>query len=64
MIFIRNYLIDIKLGMFRKRKSVWNRWIEFRFRGTFWKFARIGQRKSQYVALFCLGMAFSVLFWQ
>ncbi|CAF1378152.1 unnamed protein product [Rotaria magnacalcarata] len=34
------------------------------FRGTFWKFARIGQRKSQYVSLFCLAMAFSVLFWQ
>ncbi|CAF4550371.1 unnamed protein product, partial [Rotaria sp. Silwood2] len=34
------------------------------FRGTFWKFARIGQRQSQYVSIFCLGMALSVLFLQ
>ncbi|KAK9711057.1 Protein of unknown function (DUF1242) [Popillia japonica] len=30
--------------------------------GTFWKCARIGERKSPYVAIFCLGMAFSILF--
>ncbi|GJQ85832.1 hypothetical protein Trydic_g15298 [Trypoxylus dichotomus] len=30
--------------------------------GTFWKCARIGERKSPYIAVFCLGMAFSILF--
>ncbi|XP_077290478.1 transmembrane protein 167A-like protein ksh [Arctopsyche grandis] len=31
--------------------------------GTFWKCARIGERKSPYVAVSCLLMAFSILFW-
>ena len=31
--------------------------------GTFWKFARVGERKSPYVAVSCLCMAFSILFW-
>ncbi|KAG7198133.1 hypothetical protein KM043_005552 [Ampulex compressa] len=31
--------------------------------GTFWKCARIGERKSPYVAFSCLLMAFSILFW-
>jgi len=31
--------------------------------GTFWKCARIGERKSPYVAVCCLAMALSVLFW-
>ena len=30
--------------------------------GTFWKFARVGERLSPYVALFCIGMAFHTLF--
>ena len=30
--------------------------------GTFWKFARIGERLSPYVALSCVGMAFHTLF--
>ncbi|XP_065169960.1 protein kish [Atheta coriaria] len=30
--------------------------------GTFWKFARIGERKSPYIAASCLIMAFSLLF--
>jgi hypothetical protein len=30
--------------------------------GTFWKFARIGERLSPYVALACIGMAFHTLF--
>ncbi|CAH1381035.1 unnamed protein product, partial [Tenebrio molitor] len=30
--------------------------------GTFWKCARIGERKSPWVAVACLVMAFSVLF--
>uniref|UniRef100_A0A0B6YTF4 Protein kish n=1 Tax=Arion vulgaris TaxID=1028688 RepID=A0A0B6YTF4_9EUPU len=30
--------------------------------GTFWKFARIGERKSPYVAFCCVAMAFSILF--
>ncbi|XP_015603661.1 protein kish-A [Cephus cinctus] len=33
------------------------------FLGTFWKCARIGERKSPYVAISCLFMAFSILFW-
>ncbi|KAL2712219.1 protein kish-A, partial [Vespula squamosa] len=33
------------------------------FLGLFWKSARIGERKSPYVALSCLFMAFSILFW-
>lgn len=31
--------------------------------GIFWKFARIGERLSPYVALCCIAMGFSVLFW-
>ncbi|XP_037039429.1 protein kish [Bradysia coprophila] len=31
--------------------------------GTFWKLARIGERKSPYVAVCCLFMAATVLFW-
>lgn len=34
-----------------------------RMMGTFWKLARIGERKSQYVAVACIGMAMSILFW-
>ncbi|CAH8867812.1 unnamed protein product [Trichobilharzia szidati] len=30
--------------------------------GLFWKCARIGERKSPYVAVCCLGMACAVLF--
>ncbi|RWS18021.1 protein kish-A-like protein, partial [Dinothrombium tinctorium] len=30
--------------------------------GTFWKCARIGERKSPYVAVCCVIMAFSILF--
>ena len=30
--------------------------------GTFWKFARVGERLSPYVAVFCIGMAFHTLF--
>lgn len=30
--------------------------------GTFWKFARIGERLSPYVCVACCMMAFSVLF--
>ncbi|XP_065211055.1 protein kish-A [Planococcus citri] len=30
--------------------------------GTFWKLARIGERKSPYVAACCVIMAFSILF--
>ncbi|XP_036148591.1 protein kish-A isoform X1 [Monomorium pharaonis] len=33
------------------------------FQGTFWKCARIGERKSPYVAFCCVCMAFSILFW-
>ncbi|CAL8250619.1 unnamed protein product [Boreogadus saida] len=32
--------------------------------GIFWKCARIGERKSPWVAAFCIGMAFSILFMQ
>ncbi|KAA0197747.1 Protein kish [Fasciolopsis buskii] len=32
------------------------------FLGLFWKCARIGERKSPYVALCCVVMAFAVLF--
>ncbi|EDW06113.2 protein kish [Drosophila mojavensis] len=31
--------------------------------GTFWKLARIGERKSPWVGAACLLMAFTVLFW-
>ncbi|XP_031626343.1 protein kish [Contarinia nasturtii] len=31
--------------------------------GTFWKLARIGERKSPYVAVCCIMMAASILFW-
>lgn len=30
--------------------------------GIFWKCARIGERKSPYVAVCCVAMAFSILF--
>ncbi|RWS30909.1 protein kish-A-like protein, partial [Leptotrombidium deliense] len=30
--------------------------------GIFWKCARIGERKSPYVALCCITMAFTILF--
>ncbi|XP_026288103.1 protein kish-A [Frankliniella occidentalis] len=33
------------------------------FLGTFWKCARIGERKSPYVAACCVIMALSLLFW-
>ncbi|KAK9300005.1 hypothetical protein QLX08_007206 [Tetragonisca angustula] len=33
------------------------------FQGTLWKCARIGERKSPYVAVGCLIMAFNILFW-
>ncbi|XP_053557443.1 protein kish-A isoform X1 [Bombina bombina] len=32
--------------------------------GIFWKCARIGERKSPYVAVCCVVMAFSILFMQ
>ncbi|GAB6028539.1 hypothetical protein CHUAL_002686 [Chamberlinius hualienensis] len=32
-------------------------------KGTFWKCARIGERKSPYVAISCVMMAFTILFW-
>uniref|UniRef100_A0AAY5KZ93 Protein kish n=1 Tax=Esox lucius TaxID=8010 RepID=A0AAY5KZ93_ESOLU len=32
------------------------------FLGIFWKCARIGERKSPYVAVCCVVMAFSILF--
>ncbi|KDR23494.1 hypothetical protein L798_08698, partial [Zootermopsis nevadensis] len=31
--------------------------------GTLWKCARIGERKSPFVAVSCFMMAFSILFW-
>ncbi|CAD7084699.1 unnamed protein product [Hermetia illucens] len=31
--------------------------------GIFWKLARIGERKSPYVACACVLMALSILFW-
>uniref|UniRef100_UPI00358E9825 protein kish-A n=1 Tax=Myxine glutinosa TaxID=7769 RepID=UPI00358E9825 len=34
------------------------------FLGIFWKCARIGERKSPYVAICCMAMAFSILFMQ
>ncbi|EEB15992.1 conserved hypothetical protein, partial [Pediculus humanus corporis] len=33
------------------------------FMGTFWKCARIGERKSPYVAFSCILMANAILFW-
>merc|ERR1712071_673872 len=33
------------------------------FLGMFWKCARIGERKSQYVAVACVMMAVNILFW-
>lgn len=33
------------------------------FLGVFWKCARIGERKSQYVAVACVMMAVNILFW-
>ncbi|CAH1961677.1 unnamed protein product [Acanthoscelides obtectus] len=32
------------------------------FLGTFWKCARIGERKSPWVSVFCIIMAVSILF--
>ncbi|XP_044768566.1 protein kish-A-like [Neomonachus schauinslandi] len=32
--------------------------------GIFWKCTRIGERKSPYIAVFCVVMAFSILFIQ
>jgi len=34
------------------------------FPGIFWKCARIGERKSPWVAVFCVAMALNELFWQ
>ncbi|XP_075748161.1 transmembrane protein 167A-like protein ksh [Rhipicephalus microplus] len=31
--------------------------------GVFWKCARIGERKSPWVAVCCIAMALSILFW-
>ncbi|XP_078577780.1 protein kish-A [Branchiostoma floridae x Branchiostoma japonicum] len=31
--------------------------------GIFWKCARIGERKSPYVAVCCIAMAIGILFW-
>ncbi|XP_052867508.1 protein kish [Anopheles bellator] len=31
--------------------------------GLCWKFARVGERKSPYISVGCLAMAFSLLFW-
>ncbi|XP_076029616.1 transmembrane protein 167A-like protein ksh [Oratosquilla oratoria] len=31
--------------------------------GTFWKMARIGERKSPWVAAACIFMAVNILFW-
>lgn len=36
--------------------------ISFRLLGIFWKCARIGERKSPYVAVCCIAMAISILF--
>lgn len=36
--------------------------MNFRLLGTFWKCARIGERKSPYVAFCCIVMAASILF--
>ncbi|EFX70219.1 hypothetical protein DAPPUDRAFT_61481, partial [Daphnia pulex] len=33
------------------------------FLGLFWKSARIGERKSQYIAAACVLMAVNILFW-
>ncbi|XP_076331841.1 transmembrane protein 167A-like protein ksh [Tachypleus tridentatus] len=33
------------------------------FLGIFWKCARIGERKSPWVAVCCIAMAVSTLFW-
>ncbi|KAK4027651.1 hypothetical protein OUZ56_016698 [Daphnia magna] len=33
------------------------------FLGLFWKSARIGERKSQYIAVSCVFMAINILFW-
>ena len=33
-----------------------------RFKGLFWKFARVGERLSPWVAVACFCMAFSVVF--
>ena len=35
----------------------------FRVLGVFWKCARIGERKSPYVAVCCILMAVNILFW-
>lgn len=40
-----------------------NYFLFFRPLGTFWKLARIGERKSPYVSFCCIAMAFSILFW-
>ncbi|CAG0893098.1 unnamed protein product [Darwinula stevensoni] len=31
--------------------------------GTFWKCARIGERKSPYISACCLAMAIAMVFW-
>ncbi|XP_031839561.1 transmembrane protein 167A-like protein ksh [Nomia melanderi] len=40
-----------------------NRMKKVGLQGTFWKCARIGERKSPYVGVCCVLMAFSILFW-
>ena len=35
----------------------------YSFLGLFWKSARIGERKSQYIATACVLMAVNILFW-
>ncbi|CAK9300633.1 unnamed protein product [Gordionus sp. m RMFG-2023] len=32
-------------------------------RGVFWKAARIGERKSQYISFFCICLGVSIIIW-
>ena len=58
------YLWIMKWCIFEMLKFlVYAKIVCFRLLGTFWKCARIGERKSPYVAISCVIMAFSILFW-
>ena len=46
-------------------RSIWPSLLDRKktgFLGSFWKFARIGERLSPYVAVSCVAMAFHTLF--
>uniref|UniRef100_A0A7N4PF08 Protein kish n=1 Tax=Sarcophilus harrisii TaxID=9305 RepID=A0A7N4PF08_SARHA len=53
----------VVLGKRGRKKNLEHKVLQ-KLLGIFWKCARIGERKSPYVAVCCIVMAFSILFIQ